>query len=221
MAIDNTAVAIGLGSAAGPRWCGTAAPSELPVALTALLTGFATAAASGQSLTPMRDLPDDLRAMLAAAARLGPPTVPRSRPAAPRAGILEMPDGGAGVVVAPPFGRLEAGQLIEVAGWAERFGDGEVRLSPWRGIVFPSVRPEHLAALTALASGAGLIAEPGDPRLAVFACPGQPGLRQRLGRDAARCVPARRSRRPAAARRRADPCFGVRQGLRPSRCRRR
>ncbi|MGA8552583.1 MAG: precorrin-3B synthase [Stellaceae bacterium] len=174
VAIDNTAVAIGLGSAAGPRWCGTAAPSELPVALTALLTGFATAAASGQSLTPMRDLPDDLRAMLAAAARLGPPTVPRSRPAAPRAGILEMPDGGAGVVVAPPFGRLEAGQLIEVAGWAKRFGDGEVRLSPWRGIVFPSIRPEHLAALTALACGAGLIAEPGDPRLAIFACPGSP-----------------------------------------------
>ena len=174
VAIDNTAVAIGLGSAAGPRWCGTAAPSELPVALTALLTGFATAAASGQSLTPMRDLPDDLRAMLAAAARLGPPTVPRLRPAAPRAGILEMPDGGAGVVVAPPFGRLEAGQLIEVAGWAERFGDDEVRLSPWRGIVFPAVRPEHLAALTALACGAGLIAEPGDPRLAIFACPGSP-----------------------------------------------
>jgi precorrin-3B synthase len=174
VAIDSTAVAIGLGSAAGPRWCGTTAPSELPMALAALLTGFAAAIASGKAPAAMRRAPADLPAALAAAARLAPPAIPRSRPATPRAGILEMPDGGAGVVVAPPFGRLEAAQLIEVAGWAKRFGDGEVRLSPWRGIVFPSVRPEHLAALTALACGAGLIAEPGDPRLAVFACPGSP-----------------------------------------------
>ncbi len=173
VAIDHAAVAIGLGADTGPRWCGTTAPAELPAALAALLTGFAAAAASGQSAA-RRDLPDDLRATLAATARLGPPRVPRSRPAGPRAGILQMPDGGAGVVVAAPFGRLDAAQLIEIAGWAERFGDGEVRLSPWRGIVFPSVRHERLGAVIALASGAGLIAEPGDPRLAIFACPGSP-----------------------------------------------
>ena len=174
VAIDHAAVAIGLGAAAGPRWCGTTAPAELPAALAALLSGFASAAASDQSLASMRNLPADLRAMLAAAARLGPPTVPRLRPAAPRAGILQMPHGEAGVVLAAPFGRLDARQLIDVAGWAERFGDGEVRLSPWRGVLFPSVRHERLGAVITLASKAGLIAEPGDPRLFVFACPGRP-----------------------------------------------
>ncbi len=174
VAIDHAAVAIGLASGAGRHWCGTTAPGELPAALAALLSGFAAAAADGRSLAPMRDMPADLRAMLAAAARLGPATIPGSRPLAPRAGIVQLADGRAGVVVAPPFGRLDAGQLFAVAGWVERFGDGEVSLSPWRGIVFPAVRRQHLAALIARASKAGLIAEPGDPRLAVFACPGSP-----------------------------------------------
>ena len=193
VAIDRAAVAIGLAAGAGRRWCGTTEPAELPGALAVLLSGFAAAAASGQSLASMRDLPADLRAKLAAAARLGPPMVPRSRPAAPSAGTLQMPDGRAGVVAAAPFGRFDAAQLLRVAGWAERFGDGEVRLSPWRGIVFPAVRPEHLAALTALAAGAGLIAEPGDPRLGIFACPGRPDCANAsvaTRRDAARLAAA-------------------------------
>ena len=73
-----------------------------------------------------------------------------------------------------PFGRCDANQLMRIAGWAERFADGEVRLSPWRGIVLLGVRSEDIPNLIALATDAGLIAEPGDPRLAVFACPGCP-----------------------------------------------
>ncbi len=193
VAIDSTAVAIGLGGAAGPRWCGTVAPAELPRALAALLTAFAAAIASEQAPAAMRRSPADLPAALAAAARLAPPAIPRTRPAAPRAGILQIPDGGAAAILAAPFGRCEAAQLIGVAGWAERFGDGEVRLSPWRGIVFPSVRQQHLAALIVLASGAGLIAEPDNPRLGVFACPGSPDCANAsvaTRRDASRLVAA-------------------------------
>ena len=174
VAIDPATIAVGLAAADGPRWCGTSSPAALPPAIAALLTDFAEAVASGFTPPAMRDASADLRAALAAAARLAPPTVPSRRPAAPCAGILRVPGGGAGVALALPFGRCGADQLTRIAGWAEQFADGEVRLSPWRGLVFPAVRQQHLAALMALASGAGLITEPDDPRLGVFACPGRP-----------------------------------------------
>jgi precorrin-3B synthase len=168
--------------------------SALPAALVAILCDFAETVGSGKSLA-MRDAPADLRARLADVARLAPPTVPTQRPMAPRAGPLQMPGGRAGFVLALPFGRCDADQLTQIASWAERFGGGEVRLSPWRGIVIPEVRQQDLRTLIALASGAGLIIEPADPRLAVFACPGQPDCANAsvmTRRDAARLAAAAR-----------------------------
>jgi len=174
VAIDLGSITIGLAAAEGPRWCGTVSPMELPSAIAALLVDFAEAIARGRSSAAIRDMPADLCAELAAAARLGPPTVLSRRPPAPQAGVVQIPGGGAGVVLALPFGRCDADALTRIAGWAERFGDGEVRLSPWRGIVLPAVRRQDLGTLISLAAGAGLITEPDDPRLAVFACPGRP-----------------------------------------------
>jgi precorrin-3B synthase len=174
VAVSSGTIAVGLAAADGPCWCGTTSPAALPSALVAMLTGFAEAVASGRSPPPMRDAPADLHTTLADAAQLAPPTAPTRRPMAPRAGPLQMPGGGAGVVLALPFGRCDADQLTQIADWAERFGDGEVRLSPWRGVVLPTVRRADAASLIAAASGAGLITEPADPRLAVFACPGRP-----------------------------------------------
>ncbi len=84
---------------------------------------------------------------------------------------------------------------MQIAGGAERFGDGEVRLSPWRGIVIPAVRREDLTTLTGLGARAGLITDPGDPRLSVFACPGKPDCASAsvtTRRDAARLAAAAR-----------------------------
>jgi precorrin-3B synthase len=195
VAIDGAAIAVGLAAADGPRWCGTSSPAALPSAIAALLTLFAAAVASGFAPPAMRDAPADLRTALAAAARFAPPTVPSRRPPALRAGILHAPGGGAGVVLALPFGRCDADQLTRIAGWAEQFADGEVRLSPWRGIVFPEVPQQYLTALIALASDAGLITEPGDPRLDVFACPGRPDCASAsvmTRRDASRLAAAAR-----------------------------
>ena len=95
-----------------------------------------------------------------------------------------------------PFGRCDADQLIRIAGWAEQFGDGEVRLSPWRAIVLPKVRGREIGTLIAQATGAGLITDPGDPRLAIFACPGRPDCADAsvmTRRDAARLAGAART----------------------------
>ncbi len=173
IAVSSSSIAVGLAAQDGPRWCGTTSPSPLPSALAAMLTDFAEAVRSGKSLA-MRDAPADLRGRLADVARLAPPTVPTQRPLAPRAGPLPMPGDRASAVLALPFGRCDADQLTQIASLAERFGSGEVRLSPWRGIVIPEVRRQDLGTLIDLASGAGLITDPDDPRLAVFACPGQP-----------------------------------------------
>lgn len=173
VAVSSSSIAVGLAAQDGPRWCGTTTPSALPSVLVAILCDFADAVGAGKSLT-MRDAPANLRARLADVARLAPPIVPRRRPIAPRAGPLQMPGGHAGFVLALPFGRCDADQLTQIASWAGRFGGGEVCLSPWRGIVIPEIQRQDLGTLLALASGAGLITDPDDPRLAVFACPGQP-----------------------------------------------
>ena len=194
VAVSSGSIAVGLAAQDGPRWCGTTSLSALPSALVAILCDFADAVGSGKSLA-MRDAPADLRARLADVARLAPPAVPTQRPMAPRAGPLQMPGGRPSVVLALPFGRCDADQLARIADWAERFGGGEVRLSPWRGIVIPEVRRQDLRTLIALASGAGLIIEPADPRLAVFACPGQPdcvNASVMTRRDAARLAAAAR-----------------------------
>jgi precorrin-3B synthase len=174
VAIDRAAIAVGFAAVDQPRWYGTVPPAALPSTIAALLMHFARAVTGGSSPAAMRDAPADLRKALAAAAQLASPTVPSQRPPAPRAGILRVPGGQPGVVLAVAFGRCDANQLMRIAGWAERFADGEVRLSPWRGIVLPAVRSKDITNLIALATDAGLIAAPGDPRLAVFACPGRP-----------------------------------------------
>ncbi len=192
VAVSSSSIAVGLAAQDGPSWCGTTSLSELPAAFVSILCEFVDAVGAGKWLA-MRDVPANLRARLADAARLAPPTLPTQRARAPRAGLLPMPGGRASVVLALPFGRCDADQLTQIASWVERFGGGGARLSPWRGILIPEVRRQDLRTLIALASLAGLITDPDDPRLAVLACPGQPDCANAsvmTRRDAARLAAA-------------------------------
>jgi precorrin-3B synthase len=65
--------------------------------------------------------------------------------------------------LALPFGGLTADQLAFAAERAE-----EIRLTPWRSLFL--VGPD----VTAEAAAEGFITNPGDPLLAVAACPGSP-----------------------------------------------
>lgn len=73
--------------------------------------------------------------------------------------------------VGVPFGRLNGAMLAELIAVAEEAGDGSLRLTPQRRVLLPGVDAASRTRLEA----AGLIADAGDPRLAVEACPGAPG----------------------------------------------
>ncbi|MGC5561457.1 precorrin-3B synthase [Streptomyces sp. FR-108] len=85
------------------------------------------------------------------------------------------PPGAAGdaLSVHVPLGRLTASQWRELT----RTATGELRLTPWRGVVLPTPgttaagRTEALARLEAV----GLVTDPASPWLRVGACIGRPG----------------------------------------------
>jgi precorrin-3B synthase len=73
-----------------------------------------------------------------------------------------------------PFGRIDADQLASLAHLAERFGDGCLRTTPWRALLIANVATADANAVSDEVASLGLIADPSDPRLRIFACVGKP-----------------------------------------------
>jgi precorrin-3B synthase len=71
-----------------------------------------------------------------------------------------------------PFGVAVPTTLVALADLSERFGDGTLRITPWRALAIPRVTEPH--ALGEAIAALGLIATPKDPRVRIFACSGQP-----------------------------------------------
>ncbi|MFJ6320628.1 cobalamin biosynthesis protein CobG [Streptomyces californicus] len=93
----------------------------------------------------------------------------------------QAPPASAGALaVDVPLGRLTPGQWRLLTATARRYG-GELRLTPWRGIVVPGpfTGAEAADALGALAA-AGLITSPDSPWTGVGACIGRPGCAKSL-----------------------------------------
>ncbi|MGW3985533.1 precorrin-3B synthase [Streptomyces sp. NPDC004830] len=115
-----------------------------------------------------------------------------------RDGVLEVAEAagppspgvvGSAVSVHVPLGRLTAAQWRELTEVAE----GELRLTPWRGVVVPVPAPGDAAAALPRLSATGLVTEPGSPWLRVGACIGRPGCaksRADVRADAARTLAA-------------------------------
>jgi precorrin-3B synthase len=74
--------------------------------------------------------------------------------------------------VGAAFGRLDANMLDAAARGAETFGTGEIRLTPWRALIFPCVQPKGADAMPAYFAAHGFIVDPEDARLAIAACGG-------------------------------------------------
>ncbi|MEV4683323.1 precorrin-3B synthase [Streptomyces kurssanovii] len=85
-------------------------------------------------------------------------------------------NGGGGVSVGVPFGRLSVGAWRALARVAQEHGTGELRVTPWRGVVVPGAGPGQLDVL----AGAGLVTDPDSPWLGVGACTGRPGCAKSL-----------------------------------------
>jgi precorrin-3B synthase len=102
-------------------------------------------------------------------------------PAAPGCAIGRLP-GAFGLGLR--FGRFDARHLADLAA---RFGDGTLRLTPWRCVLLPGV-----ADPAALTRATDLIATPADPLGRIIACPGAPGCASAaadIRADAARLAP--------------------------------
>lgn len=108
---------------------------------------------------------------LAAAASGFPAAAPRRA----AVGWLPYPHGERGAFgFGLPFGTMLAADLAALADAAERFGDGTLRVTPWRALVVPGAAPRVVPALRDGGVGLGLIVDPADPRVTVAACPGRP-----------------------------------------------
>lgn len=93
----------------------------------------------------------------------------------PSPGFAAMADGADGyVLLAAPFGSLEAGALAALAALSQRYADGTIRVTPWKAVVLRGVSPAEAAGLCKAAADIDLIAAPGDPRGRIVACAGRP-----------------------------------------------
>ncbi|WP_443042937.1 cobalamin biosynthesis protein CobG [Streptomyces sp. NBC_00370] len=99
--------------------------------------------------------------------------------AQPPPGLIHSPrDGTTAVSVYAPLGRLSVAQwrLLQDT----RSGTGELRVTPWRGVVIPGLAPAAARDLLARLRTAGLITDVTSPWYGVSACTGRPGCAKAL-----------------------------------------
>ncbi|MFJ1929281.1 MULTISPECIES: precorrin-3B synthase [unclassified Streptomyces] len=114
--------------------------------------------------------------------RTGGPVRPaRSAAPAPAPGVVDGPYDTVALSVGAPLGRLGAEQWRALTRAArQREGGGELRLTPWRGVVVPGVERARAAVELAALGAAGLITGPRSPWTGVGACVGRPGCAKSL-----------------------------------------
>jgi precorrin-3B synthase len=70
------------------------------------------------------------------------------------------------------FGTLDANMLDAAATAASKFGNDEIRLTPWRALIVPHIAADHAGAIAAYFASYRFIVDAKDPRLAIAACGG-------------------------------------------------
>ncbi|MEV4097976.1 precorrin-3B synthase [Streptosporangium saharense] len=107
------------------------------------------------------------------------PVRPAPTPSSGPVGVIERPGGLAALGITVPLGRLTSAQAALLADLA-RLADGEVRLTPWRGVVLPGLASDGLAEAVERLTAAGLVTDPASPWTGVTACAGRPGCAKSL-----------------------------------------
>ncbi|WP_278959097.1 precorrin-3B synthase [Aquipseudomonas alcaligenes] len=74
-----------------------------------------------------------------------------------------------------PLGRLHAEQLSALADLADTEGSGELRLTPWQGLLLPDVPGSRRAVVAQALHDLGLLLEVRAPLARLLACSGLPG----------------------------------------------
>ncbi|GAA4619293.1 precorrin-3B synthase [Saccharopolyspora hordei] len=129
------------------------------------------------------------------AARLGTGLTPAD-PAPPTAthaqvGRVVRPDGTVSAVAGAPLGRLTPDQVDIITAASE--AAGELRLTPWRTLVLPALRPDEAERWLSDLGARGLLVDPAADGVGVTTCAGRPGCaksRADVREDARRAVRA-------------------------------
>lgn len=97
----------------------------------------------------------------------------------------------------PLLGRADAATFAGIADVADRHGLGNVRLTPWRGVVIADVAAAEVGSVQRAMSGLGLVVDDTDPAAGIVACAGACGCTAGLTdtiADARRVIDMRRRR---------------------------
>lgn len=109
-----------------------------------------------------------------------PPAIPR-RDVPPPLGVHpQRQRGRVAVGIAPALGRLTAGALDALAGLADEAAEGELRLTPWQGLLVPHVTLQAAPHLQARAKALGLLISGHQPLASLVACTGSAGCNRAL-----------------------------------------
>ncbi|MEU6762482.1 precorrin-3B synthase [Streptomyces sp. NPDC046853] len=98
----------------------------------------------------------------------------------PALGVVPGPHGTDTLSLGLPLGRVGATQWRTLTDTARDHGNGELRLTPWRGIVLPGVERPKAAELLENLRTAGLVTASASPWTGVGACIGRPGCAKSL-----------------------------------------
>ncbi|MGW2278251.1 precorrin-3B synthase [Streptomyces sp. NPDC001770] len=151
-------------------------------------------------------LPDAARAALPAEAARRAGLVPLTvdgppgpaTPAVPEPGAVTGPGGAVALHAGVPMGRLTGARWRTLVEAAERLGSGELRCTPWRGVVVPDLAAEAAREALAVLAEAGLVTGPESPWAGVGACVGRPGCAKSLADVRAEAEAALGPRAPRA-----------------------
>ena len=165
---------------------GTADPFEVPEVAAALASVFVRLRAGDERLRRMRDLLQHVGAAKITEAlsvtcpgRVSGPVgheavfVSASKGHSSHIGFHPLGNGLGCFGVGAPLGRLTAEQLALLAGLSLEMG-AHLRLTPWRSVLLAGLGRLQALSIEDQLANTDLIIDPGDPRLAVTACPGAP-----------------------------------------------
>lgn len=104
------------------------------------------------------------------------PALPRVETAgAPLGAHAQAQPGLTMLLVGAPLGRLDAAQFDALAELAEREGSGELRLTPWQGVLLPDIPSARQAAVAEAMAAIGLLLDARAPLARLLACSGTSG----------------------------------------------
>jgi precorrin-3B synthase len=177
-------------TAHGVRFC---APDEAADVVAALIAEFIDSGVRRHGASRMRDLlrvtdADDI--WRRTGMRLGRPLAKlsadriRSRATpttrAPMGVFLQRDASRCAIGAVPPLGRTDIAAFNAVADAADRFGRGEIRLTPWRGFLLADVAAQDAQEALRMLDAAGFIVSEGHAMAHRIACSGMAGCASAL-----------------------------------------